>query len=758
MSKLPSARDFASPAPGLALAIRHSTERGGPSMDALRSRRGRSAVRRTVPSASGLVFALMVLIAALGCGGEATETVPRGAAEPREAPSSTSKAPTVVAAGTASGGGVSVSTAFSGAKTDAPEQLNPAPTAASDNLRQTTPADLAADHFAVERADQAELWSAATGKRVQSGPIAGEWLDSGRPVASVPGLFITAVEPRGGMSRLVWVDRVGAPRVPPNDAPTMEICSRSGSCEEQLITQPSATGPFVSGDLRRLVYLKNGDLWRAEIDWQAGEVVNHRQVTSAGVLHTDHEWPRPVLWYGNTLLMEGHLSKEKPILRIDLESGEIDELGRMNLFKKPLPFLSPSGSRACNGQEKVLTCFDLAASRLYEIPLPDARGRTFVGVGGGKRDSSGAAAGIEWIDDQTMVALYYTTGRNGESDYGLVRTDFERETAERILSGQTHVKELEVLPGTTHVAVVTGPDSDPRLVRVGIRDGTVVELPKTLELGGRWLDANRYLYGRKEGGVDAIGTWMYDVSTGTETKVCERPAHGDEVLYFPEPSRVYFQLARSQEIMGIDLAAAECRPLDTKGHLSKIASPTIDFDLSLSGDALWTASRVEQKPVMAAEELDLGVGDIRLLRETIEDDPPGLRQEVEEAYQHVVGNPFYNHYLDPYCIALAVRQWRLQNPDREWILSHVFSDLLKRGNIDSWRGCIDRDRVVATAAGAIGKHSRNPRLKGTLPEEFDTECAAGVAADRWMENPRFDMRYGPGNYVVAAAKQCAEEP
>jgi len=79
---------------------------------------------------------------------------------------------------------------------------------------------------------------------------------------------------------------------------------------------------------RRVVWIKDGNVWRSEINWDMGEIIKHQQVTHVGRFSFQdmRRVDLPVFWSGNHLFIDSGFDPQKPLVRIDLVSGQIDEL------------------------------------------------------------------------------------------------------------------------------------------------------------------------------------------------------------------------------------------------------------------------------------------------------------------------------------------------------------------------------------------------------------------------------------------------
>ena len=116
---------------------------------------------------------------------------------------------------------------------------------------------------------------------------------------------------------------------------------------------PQGSG-FLSSDLRRLGYLENGDLWLADVDWWNAKVANHRKITSLGVLMR-----RPLLWYKNDLYFWMGRNENRPVLKINLANGELQEFkGAAFAEEMRNAWISPTRRFVCRNEEEFVQCYD----------------------------------------------------------------------------------------------------------------------------------------------------------------------------------------------------------------------------------------------------------------------------------------------------------------------------------------------------------------------------------------------------------------
>ena len=99
-----------------------------------------------------------------------------------------------------------------------------------------------------------------------------------------------------------------------------EVATTSFVTGDRRSETPAEEQPLLAADFRRTVRLKDGDLHRGVFDWATGEIVSETKVTDLGILKT-----RPFLLHGNIALLYGGFDQDKPIVRVDLVTGDVQE-------------------------------------------------------------------------------------------------------------------------------------------------------------------------------------------------------------------------------------------------------------------------------------------------------------------------------------------------------------------------------------------------------------------------------------------------
>jgi hypothetical protein len=393
----------------------------------------------------------------------------------------------------------------------------------------------------------------------------------------------------------------------------LRVCAPPNACADVSPQNQTGVGPYLSKDLRRVVYLQAGDVWRGEVDWMTGNVVNQRQVTKVGVLGNPsiQRWPAVVHWYANTLYLRADLSQERPMLKVDLGTGAIEELEIIDVFE-PGTFANPAGYRLCKSLTELLTCLDVRTGKTTRVGLrsvvgPEAVPTIFVSS---RRADPGrdTPENTFWIDDETAVSV--------ASNLHVVRVDFRAgraETAYRHAKIEGSLRGASLLPGGRYLSVEywerpTRDQTVRHLARIDLQDGTATPLPNDAiptEMGdfiaGAWLDENRFVFSTRSGGLARIGTWIHDARTGESKRLCQVPAAiggprgplGQGIAEFPHRKAVYFVAnAPNIGVFKADMATGECRQIASSTSVQSAIVSVIDarpFDLRLNvtGNALW---------------------------------------------------------------------------------------------------------------------------------------------------------------------------
>jgi hypothetical protein len=452
----------------------------------------------------------------------------------------------------------------------------PAMTQAAPTMPSLT-AESAGDYFLIGN----DLWSAATDRLVAKDFLKGirPRLVAGRPdMLLYEGYFRTE---RGLAGEGTVVHRLGHAW----PYPTVEVCAPPSACEQQGFR--ALPGPVLSSDLRRVIYIRSGDLWRADVDWVAGKIANHQQVTKVGVLGN----PGKLHWYQNTLLLEGNLSQEKPILRIDLSSGSIEELPRMDMLGGKIA--NPAGYRLCASEIELLSCMDVRTGKRSRMGIASAIQRD---APGSPTPALFEPTTTFWVDDETVVSV-------GGDVPMVVRGDFRAGRAEVVYQHTEPVGTVRgayLIPGGRYLSIETARG----LLRVDLQDRTVVSLPDDMRsreyerqpIPGLWLDENRYVYSKASGGLTEMGTWIYDVRAANAKRICQFPAGelatgrlDNGIAFFPRRNVMYFPSpAQGGGVFKADLSTNQCRQIvSTELGVSRVDTRPVDLRLNLAGSALW---------------------------------------------------------------------------------------------------------------------------------------------------------------------------
>ena len=95
---------------------------------------------------------------------------------------------------------------------------------------------------------------------------------------------------------------------------------------------------WVSYDLSEYVVLKDGDVWHGEMDWVGNTIKQERNITHLGMLNN----LEPIAWYQNEFYFYSRSGTDKPILRINVKTGDIEEMEETKALQRA-SLVSPDG-------------------------------------------------------------------------------------------------------------------------------------------------------------------------------------------------------------------------------------------------------------------------------------------------------------------------------------------------------------------------------------------------------------------------------
>lgn len=358
----------------------------------------------------------------------------------------------------------------------------------------------------------------------------------------------------------------------------------------------SSQGPFLSSDYRRVVYYENGDVWRADFDWMSGQLKNNTQVTSIGLLGSK----KPLLWYGNHLYIKTNFSKEKPVARVNLSTGQIDELGTINALlpvfrKKGSNFVNPDAYRVVNPTRDVLHSFDARSGRIAQFNNRSS-------VSGNATTKSmqllNLSSKFYWLDNDNAVA----EGLTGV--IAAINFNANSLNVYKPSDSSRKYKIRYVLPGKQYVDLVENKRISQKLTPVARwllnpKTGQKISLSIPPEAPGKWLDDTRLMYSVTTGQLSEIGTWVYNRSTGQNTKIAQIPAsrlsyvqrHDDNsARYFPRQNMVYFLgggFVYRVRLDGTNFSKVTSFRSGHDGRIGKVDMDAINLGIGTSNTSLW---------------------------------------------------------------------------------------------------------------------------------------------------------------------------
>jgi hypothetical protein len=243
----------------------------------------------------------------------------------------------------------------------------------------------------------------------------------------------------------------------------------SGAVETALLHKDK---PAFSDDLKWVLFARDKDIWRADVDWKEFKLVNERKVTAIEQFNETYFADNIILGTEKTLVVRN----SNKLLRINLETGDVKPV-RINLNdigKRR----SPDSKSVVGVEGGQFYCYDVDSDELKTIPV----GR-------------GAMNDYQWLGNHMCVAI--AAGRTVVLYDRLTNT----------------LSEIAVLPFQS--TKVGEPSPDGRFVFcAGRGTGVLVDLEQktaTAITGGagiRWTSNDTFAFSREVPDTALRGTWL----------------------------------------------------------------------------------------------------------------------------------------------------------------------------------------------------------------------------------------------------------
>ncbi|PCJ36237.1 MAG: hypothetical protein COA75_08390 [Cellvibrionales bacterium] len=539
---------------------------------------------------------------------------------------------------------------------------------------------------------------------------------------------------------------------------------------------------WVAADLSRYVRLHDGDLWAGTLDWQNNSASAPRNLTNIGLLNN----LTPISWFGNHFYFYNAQSTDKPMLRIDTDSGEILELAQskaLNLHSQGSPdgrflFASDGGQMTYSaaGEESLVHVFDALKNTSFTLDATLDR-RIYIGTQKQAPVGWNIRAGV-W-PGRTLFRAYTTADTAW----------FDLENRQRIVPGQfpdlvkalpynisIYSNQFTEIPGGRFLDIVYDgfmqpPDGQSQTLkkrfRVDREQRSAVQLPMEADIRHdplmiTWVDENRYVYPRRKGSLSEVGTWLYDIRSGQQTRLT--PFFQDERLYadnhaftgpeqtiwtdplyitglylvLPDKNRVVFSVTRgdTQELVSVSLDGGDLlrkpMPRSTKGSGQARLRRLHPYEVTLPS-TLRTLSRsdtVVEASSVSSETTGLAPSSEGLVKNAEQD-------EADSVKQWCYSKKDIRNEIDCECLAEKY--------------------LLKRRELGP---DIGRDIVLGSLNGQCKNLERQQEVQyahcmapGAIPDTggIERETFCNCYADKWVErfaalpgkfDPRLKVKFG----------------
>jgi hypothetical protein len=507
--------------------------------------------------------------------------------------------------------------------------------------------------------------------------------------------------------------------------------------------QDSGNGPpfWTSTDHRRVVWMERGDYWRGEIDWATMKVVNRKQVTSLGAFTPMN---RPFLWWGHLLMVWGGFDKEKPIVRINLATGDVTEMEtyramQVNLQGGPsVSMVSPTAARIFVPTESVLFCYDVRTGK------PTMFRNKFENLTIGRSRAILFIPGTPpiWTDDETV----YSADNAGY----LARLDFRNSRMDILgtpprIEGQVWTKTVARVPGTHLLDMAPLPNSSGKTAAPTLEPGKRflwdvttdkrTPLPFDENAMGTWVDSTTYLYVLTKGGLSTVGTWVYDRTSNATKRLSANAVDLSRTVYLPTHKQAWAVSQQSGgNLIRLHLDGAPSENLGSCGLSIPQKMPPVEnaIDLGFTKEPkdLWQPVKVDEAALAATQPPEPPAGKLKLFDLT-RDESADNKKFAESAYDYCLMNAALNPTTDPVKFAMKVLDMHRGDPNapiNNLIFQKDFSD------------CIDRDRLGGYGHDQALAMMRSDTKLSPEQKEKIADRTGQLLADAVAKQARSDVR------------------
>ncbi len=452
---------------------------------------------------------------------------------------------------------------------------------------------------------------------------------------------------------------------------------------------------WIAADHRRVVFIQNGDYWRGEIDWPHARIVNRKQVTSVGQFGPNNY---PVLWWANTLYVYGNFDKTKPIVKIDLLGGNVEEMPTYNVLganlqsRRVMGQVSPGNVRIVGYTASVIYAYDVRTGKASRFENALEQSGTTLNM------DPFQTCPLQWFGDETACELL--------PDLTVLKYDFRNGKMDVLprpanppgwpMLGR---RVSSILPGGRYADIIVtgskagnpnGPDFVERYL-LDLTSGKKIALPFDNQNTGIWLDDAKYLYYRDKGGLSTVGIWLYNRADNSSKRLGggQLDMGQTSIAYLPKRNLV---MGVSQQngfaLRRIHLDGSGIQDLGTCDYSVITRMPEESVDLGYSGQQadLWKPVTVDLAALAPTEAPQPAAGKVKL-DEMTKDLPEEQQQFADHAYDYAMMNSELNSFYDPMKFAMIILDAHKAKPDQplnNLILGTDYSSAADPEHIRRW--------------------------------------------------------------------------
>jgi hypothetical protein len=209
---------------------------------------------------------------------------------------------------------------------------------------------------------------------------------------------------------------------------------------------------------------------------------------------------------------------------------------------------------------------------------------------------------------------------------------------------------------------------------------------------GRWLDDSMFIYTKNQGGLSAVGTWLYDRASNSHKRLTGVTIDYDRMAVLKKQKQIWSvsqQAGVSLIRMNLDGSGSQNLGPCELGNVRQMPGDDHRIDLGFASpkEDLWKPATVDEAAIAATQPAEPPLGKLKLF-ELTKDASADEKAFAEASYDYAGSNDYLTNFCDS--VKFAMKMLDAHKTDPQTPLSNL---LIKMDLSD----VVDRDHLVRYA-------------------------------------------------------------